>query len=309
MRAVTTTTIPGRWSLTAGALVAALATLLAPSMGQAQSQCDPVDIGTDESVGGALGAGDCTIAQLGIDLDDTSFVDVYRVVLPSSGSLTVELESGDFDAFLGLFDAAIVDHIAFDDDGGVDTDSLILDVSLAAGTYIILANSFFADETGAYTLTTTSAESNPACDVVMDLPANAVAQGMLSNGDCTLASVVPDNNTSYVDQYRVTLPTGGPLTVRLESNAFDAFLWLFDGSLTNLIDIDDDSGGEFNSLLSDVQLDPGSYVILANSFDVQGTGSYTLTLIPEPSSTLLGSVALATVLALSRTRRARGRGR
>lgn len=307
MRAVTTTTIPGRWSLTAGALVAALATLLAPSMGQAQ--CDPVDIGTDESVGGALGAGDCTIAQLGIDLDDTSFVDVYRVVLPSSGSLTVELESGDFDAFLGLFDAAIVDHIAFDDDGGVDTDSLILDVSLAAGTYIILANSFFADETGAYTLTTTSAESNPACDVVMDLPANAVAQGMLSNGDCTLASVVPDNNTSYVDQYRVTLPTGGPLTVRLESNAFDAFLWLFDGSLTNLIDIDNDSGGEFNSLLSDVQLDPGSYVILANSFDVQGTGSYTLTLIPEPSSTLLGSVALATVLALSRTRRARGRGR
>ncbi len=293
-------------NLAAGALAAVLASLLAPSVGQAQ--CSPVDIGTDVAVGGTLAPGDCTIAQLGIDLDDTSFVDVYRVVLPTDGSLTVELEAASFDAYLSLYDAAIVNELAYDDDGGVGLNSVILDVSLEAGTYIILANSRFVGEIGPYTLTTSSAESNPACDVIVSVPANGVTQGMLSVGDCTLASIVRGDDTSYVDQYRVTLPNGGPLTVRLESSVLDSYLFLLDGTRTTVIDTDDDGGGGSDSLLSDVPLDPGTYVILANAFDPGATGPYTLTLTPEPAAPLLGAIALAVLIALSNRRLAR-RGR
>ncbi len=293
--ATITKTIRGRRARTAGALVAGVSVLLAASLGRAQ--CSPVDIGTDESVVGTLTAGDCTIAQLGVDPDDDSFVDVYRVVLPTSGSLTVELQSSDFDSYLELADEFIVDLIAYDDDGGSGFDSIILDVNLDAGTYIILANNFGL--TGAYTLTTTSAQTNSACDVVVNLSTNALAQGILSQGDCTLASLVPGEDTSYVDRYRVTLPSGGDLTILLESNAFDTFLWLLDDTLSEVIATNDDDGSSSNSSLSNLILDPGSYVILANSFSVGGLGSYDLTLIPEPSATLLCSFALGTLMALS----------
>jgi serine protease Do len=237
-----------------------------------------------------------------IESDDESFVDIYRVVLASRASLTVELQTGNFDAFLFLVDEMLVDEITADDDGGAGTNALILDLTLDAGTYMILANSVFEGETGQYTLTTSSAEANPACDVAVGVSTNSITPGTLATGDCTLASLVPGSDTSYVDRYRVTLPTGGDLTVGLESDAFDSFLWLLDETLSEVIETDDDGGSGGDSLLSDVPLAAGTYVILANSFDVSGVGNYTLTLTPEPSPTLSGLLALATLVVLSRSR-------
>ena len=295
-------------------LAIAMAVVLAAGLGwpsQAQAQCEPVDIGLDTTVIGTLEVGDCTIAQLGhlsFDPSDDSFVDVYRVTLAADRFLSVDLQSQllQFDAWLGISDESLTTLFFVDNDGGDDSNSFIDRVPLAAGTYIILANSFNEGDTGTYDLSTTlDATGNPACDVVVDLPPTAIANGTLSAGDCTAAQLDIDAGGSFADQYRVALPVGGALTIALDSVAFDSCLYVLDETLTNLIAIDDDSGGSSNALLSDLSLDPGTYVIVANSFFEGKTGAYTLTLIPEPSAGLLNMGALLTLGALARWRKRR----
>lgn len=275
---------------------------------RAQAQCEPVDIALNTTEMGTLEVGDCTVAQLGIDLSDASFVDVYRVTLAAAGFLSVALQSEflQFDALLGIFDESLTTLLFTDDDAGDNSNSFIDRVPLAAGTYLILANSFFEGDTGAYDLSTSlDATGNPACDVTIDLPPTAIANGTLSEGDCTAAQLDLDAGGSFVDQYRVALPAGGALTIALDSVAFDSYLFVLDETLTNLIAVDDDSGGSSNALLSNLSLDPGTYVIVANGFFVGETGAYTLTLIPEPSTGLLNLGALLTLSALAYWRKRR----
>lgn len=295
---------PGR-RLPIGLLIAVAGLVALGSPLQVQAECLPVDIALDTTVQGSLAPGDCTIAQLGIDPEDTSLVDVYRVTLNAAGFLTVDLQSGQFDTFLGVYDEAISTLISVDDDLGDSTNSLVDRVPLPAGVYVILANSFGPGETGAYDLTTTvAATGNPACDVVVDLSPNATVDGTLTPDDCTLAQLGLDTTFQVsIDQYRVTLPSGGPLTVALDSDDVDSFLQVRDETTTNLIAEDDDGGGIPNSLIMDLPLDPGTYVIFASSFFVGEIGAYTLTLIPEPSQLLLAAAALATLALVARLRR------
>jgi hypothetical protein len=113
---------------------------------------------------------------------------VYRIQVAVAGFLTLQLDSAVFDAFLHLYDGTLTQPIALDDDGGAGTNSLISGQPVAAGSYLVLANSFASGETGAYVLTT-SFVAHAACGVVVDLPASAVAQGTLAAGDCTLAQL------------------------------------------------------------------------------------------------------------------------
>ncbi len=272
----------------------------------AQAQCTPVEIASTAMASGSLSVGDCTIAQLEIDPENLSFVDVYSVTLVEDGFLTVTLDSAEFDAFLGIFDSTLTELVAADDDGGDDVNSRVWAVPVPAGTYLILANSFFDGETGEYTLNTLfELSGNPKCAIQVALPSTAIADDFLTATDCTIAQLgIDGGDGSAVHQYRVELPTGGPLTILLESVAFDAFLWLFDETLTNVLAVDDNGAGGTNSTLQDIQLDPGTYIILANTFSEQ-TGGYTLTLIPEPSVLLLRLAAVVTLTALARLRKRR----
>ncbi|HIB83902.1 MAG TPA: hypothetical protein EYO59_04690 [Chromatiaceae bacterium] len=124
----------------------------------------PTNIGTNSSAVGVLQQGDCLATDLDPDSGDNSFVDEYRITIPSSGELTITLRSENFDALLFLVDesmtcvggCSVEQIIAFDDDsgGGVDELDAQITINLAAGTYLILANSYAEGESGQYTLTT-----------------------------------------------------------------------------------------------------------------------------------------------------------
>jgi len=118
----------------------------------------PVDIAPASATAGTLASGDCTIEALLPGTGDQSFVDLYRVTLPSSGRYTIRLDSTQFDAFLFLLDSASqFPPINFDDDSAGNSNALI-SMDLVAGTYIIGANSAMATpESGAYSLTSTFA--------------------------------------------------------------------------------------------------------------------------------------------------------
>jgi hypothetical protein len=134
-----------------------------------------------------------------------------------------------------------------------------------------------------------------------------VEAGTLEAGDCTIQAlgVGDPGDTSFVDIYRVTLASADIVTVGLESVAFDAFLWVFDETLMTEIATDDDSGVGNDSLIFELPLAAGSYLVLANSFEGEETGDYTLTFLPEPSAALLNVTVLCAFFGLSQTRRAR----
>ncbi len=117
---------------------------------------NPVQIQANDSVSGSLSAGDCSPAVLFPgQTNDQSLLDQYSVTLPVAGELTILMRSTQFDAYLVLLDSQLtLPPIAEDDDSGGNFDAQIV-VSLAAGTYRILANSAtFNAVTGSYTLTT-----------------------------------------------------------------------------------------------------------------------------------------------------------
>jgi hypothetical protein len=131
------------------------------------------------------------------------------------------------------------------------------------------------------------------CNVVTPIAPNGAATGALAPTDCQLLQVLPAQapDMSFVDQYVVTLPTAGTLTISLQSTAFDAFLWLLNANLTTIIAVDDDSGGDTNALIS-ASLSAGTYIILVNSFDVGETGAYTLTTTFSGTSSALAAAIL-----------------
>ncbi len=97
---------------------------------------------------------------------DVSYLEAYRVTLPTAGTLTVLMQSKKVDSYLQLFDASFLDDptddgafIAESDDVGTTLDSMISE-TLDAGTYVIVANTAFenSSDIGEYKLTTLFSE-------------------------------------------------------------------------------------------------------------------------------------------------------
>lgn len=120
------------------------------------------------------------------------------------------------------------------------------------------------------------------CSAPTQIQPNSVTQGsLLATTDCSVVRLFPSEtgDQSLLDQYVVTLPANGELTIRLESTQFDVYLLLFDTNPPVLPSTfeDDDSGGNLNALLV-VWLNAGTYIIIANSATLTAvTGAYTLT--------------------------------
>ena len=126
------------------------------------------------------------------------------------------------------------------------------------------------------------------CGTVVDIGSNDIIDGVLETGDCRVSDVDPTSgDTSFVDEYRITLNAIATLQINMRSADLDTFLALSNRSTScsdgctaaeaMIITRDDDSGGGVNGTDAFISMDlaPGSYLILANSINPK-TGSYTL---------------------------------
>jgi len=98
----------------------------------------------------ALVVGDSTLA-------DGSYFHAYALEATAGSSVRASMESSAFDAFLYLYriEGDSLVRVAFDDDGGGDTNSLIEWTVDTTGNYLLLANALSRDSHGEYTLTVT----------------------------------------------------------------------------------------------------------------------------------------------------------
>lgn len=133
-------------------------------------KCTPTFIESLPSsvISASLGASDCTLADVIGSDGDASFVDPYRVTLATDGLLSVSMRSAEVDAYIWLFNDDLSTLIATDDDSGTDLNALIT-LNLAAGTYVILANTApFEPQFGNYTLTLSFEPENDGLPGIMD---------------------------------------------------------------------------------------------------------------------------------------------
>ncbi len=106
---------------------------------------------------------------------------------------------------------------------------------------------------------------------------------------------------AYVRIYRLTMEETGTIELDLTSPDFNSAIYILDSSLTTNLKSGWASTGNTASI--SYTASPGTYYAVARSVLRGKVGDYTLTIVPEPSETLLLIVAMTSLIGLKRLRR------
>ena len=234
----------------------ALTRLAACTTGSAQT------FGCNRSTTGSLTTSDCT-------LSDGSHADLYSVPVTAGQTLTIDLTSSAFDAFLLLLDSS-GSSLAFNDDYSGLNSRIVYTMS-SSGTVYVVANSLSVSGTGSYSLSVQCSGGGENPCPVANITCGASVNGTLSTSDCTLS------DGSYADMYSFPATAGRAVQIDMSSSAFDTYLMLANSSLS-LLASNDDGGGGLNSRITYTPTSSGTLVIIANSLSAGAAGSYNVAL-------------------------------
>lgn len=213
---------------------------------------------------------------------DGSYADAYVYNGRAGEVITVTLRSNAFDAWAVVDDpnGPMREH---DDDSGGNLDAQLSVTLPHAGQYLIVANSVAEGATGAYTMSLTSGgtpggggndggqvSSGDEFDVRTATP---IRPGQTVTGSLSRSDTRRDDG-SYADSYLYNGRAGERITVTLRASGFQPWV------------VVDEPAGPFrehiggrggNTAVLSVTLPrTGRYIILANSVNAGGTGTYSL---------------------------------
>lgn len=218
----------------------------------------------------------------------TPFID-YDLTVDTASTVTITLESSDFDAYLALRDSEGTVIVEDDDSAGRLNSQIVTE--LAPGDYIITATSLRAWNSefelfaaGDFSLAVTAdvigvdEEADPDRDEPVEV-------GVIMPGETVEGELTPD---VFEVRYALTLEEDSVVTITLESADFDAYVLVLMSSDGTVIAEDDDSAGQLNAQI-DTTLSAGEYIIVATSLqayrtggDVTAEGTFSLSVIAEP---------------------------
>ncbi|HUR92472.1 MAG TPA: hypothetical protein VMY38_07340 [Gemmatimonadaceae bacterium] len=205
----------------------------------------------------------------------------WRYVAREGETLTLDMRSSEFDAFLTLYSVGAqgITRVAQSDNDGGGLNARIVYRVPSDGEYIARAERRHPDRSGTYTVSLRSsgrlpwlAGSGAGSGVLV---ANSVVRGELDGSDPKMRDGTPYDLWTYVGR------AGETIRITLRSDDFDAFLSIgtvTNGVFTAIESADDGAGGTHSRL--DVTLPfSGEYVIRANSLAPRRpTGDYVLRL-------------------------------
>ena len=137
-----------------------------------------------------------------------------------------------------------------------------------------------------FSLTAVGAE----CFSTTPIGPNQTISASLDGSECLVDDIAGDENFTYYDLYFLTLESAGTLTITMESDTFDTYLLLLtEEFLSNpdpstIIDQNDDVNFSTTNSIITEDLEPGNYIIMANSFLDRETGPYVLQTVTDPRS-------------------------
>ena len=257
---------------------------------------EPLSISMGEQLQGVLEliVLDESLDEASSESADGDAMHVYTLEGLNPGDIIqVTMDSDDFDTYLYLLDADNQEVIVVNDDfeGSLSRSRITFEV-IEDVRYQVVAASFANAGSGSYSLSITQG------DVADDLsffapysadflelpdPLGTLEPGENASGNLAGMSMMgfsPSENVPLF--YRIEgLQAGDEVTVRLESDDFDTYLYLIDATAGMFIDYNDDFSldpMEFstNSLISFVAEEGVDYWLLVSSFFESGAGTFDL---------------------------------
>ena len=169
-----------------------------------------------------------------------------------------------------------------DDDSGGNRQFMISCDLSAGATYYIKVRGYSNSTTGVYGLKITEAASDQITFIPL-FSGVGYADGTFNTG----SPVSNRRNTSYKSLFTFDGTAGQQIKITMTSTDFDSYLYLI-GPNGNEIARDDDSAGNYNSLINRQLEQSGRYTIEATQY-AQKTGSYQINLELSGTSTGLPS--------------------
>ncbi len=188
---------------------------------------------------------------------DASAGEVYEILLMSA----------DFDAYLVVEDENGL-AIAEDDDSAGSGNSRVTLPVAADSTYTLLVKSYNDHEGGAYTLMIMSGSGDAA--------AGAMSVEQLTGTLSANSPILGEDGTPY-EAHVMDLRAGDEIDVTMIAPDFDAYLQIWDADGNSIVQ-DDDSGGGLNARAIMTIPTDGTYQIIANSYNTDAAGDYSLTI-------------------------------
>lgn len=226
---------------------------------------------------------------------DTTYFKFYHFTATAGEHFTVDLASDDFDPVL-IVRGDDLEKSIINDDGGPGCSARVSRTFPSSGPYRILVNTTATPvrQTGRFTLSITQGskpvqeQGNRDCRVSAEAAAAGAAaaaraaehtidigqsrQGKLTSGDVLLRA-----DSTYAQPWTIQGRAGQTITIDLESDDFDAYVFLRGPGLSGGRDFqDDDSGGNCNARLTATFPETGEYEIDVNTADSYATGAFTI---------------------------------
>ncbi|MEQ1618053.1 MAG: caspase family protein [Terricaulis sp.] len=261
-------------TLMVAALVAGLGTVAEPAYAQ-----QSVSVG--QTVRGSLAQGDS-------QLSSGEFADTYSFQGRAGETVTVRMLSDNFDTYVGIRGPG--DFQQDNDDEATPATNAGLTLTLPRdGAYRILATSFAAGQTGAYTLQLTSGGNTPqsAASSGGAIQIGQTVNAALANGDQQLSS------GEFADSFTVSGRRGQTLVIDVASSAFDTYLIVGAPGVEQADNDDNGDRGSTDSRVTITLAQDGEVRIRPTSYRPGETGAYTLSVQEQ------GAAATQTAIASS----------
>ena len=200
-------------------------------------------------------------------IEDDRPVQAWALAGTAGESVTIRLESDDYDAYLYLFGPGLTETLT-NDDGGEGLDSELTLTFPETGTYTVGAGALSSGSTGSYTLTVTD-----PIDLSTLFTANRVLR-VGSNDQGMLTATDPIFEGKPVQAWAFEARAGDSATIEMLSDDFDSYLWVVGPGLRDPL-TNDDGGDGLNSRLDVSFPEDGVYFVIASSLGGD-TGTFTL---------------------------------
>ena len=241
-----------------------------------------------ETVNGSLSSSDSLYP------DNTYFKFYQFTAPPGGGPVTIDLSSDDFDPVL-IVRGDDLDNSIINDDGGPGCAARVSRTFPSRGPYRILVNTTSTPQrqTGRFALSITQGSSpardddNSGCGqhggaggagaAGAGASGHSIEVGQTQQGQLTRNDVLLTSDSTYAQPWSIQGRAGTTITIDLESDAFDSYLFLRGPGISGGRDFqDDDSGGNCHARLTATFPQTGEYEIVVNTADHYATGAFTL---------------------------------
>lgn len=209
----------------------------------------------EPELAGRLEPGDRTLAS-------GEYVDILHFTGARNQSVSISLESDDFDTYL-ILDPPESDQVDVDDSRGSTNSHLDL-LLPESGIYRVLVTSYAVGERGDYRLRWAVGNSGPRQYV-----------GLLSDADPTLDA------GEYYREYTFSANAGERVVLDLVSEDFDGYLVLASPTRKSMIHNDDRDPDDLNPRIETVLEESGLYTVFVTTYGPGETGSFRLSIETE----------------------------